>query len=98
MPRLSPAALGKLFAKLGRSMAQRFVVVVNRLLQALHAAAEVHRLALVHQIVHGRVLGAGSAEHALGFALAVRLPDVGDLNDGQHHALGIAERDGGAGL
>ena len=56
---LSPAALGELFAQLGRRVAERFVVVVQRQLQALDLAADVDRLALVHQVVDGRVLGVG---------------------------------------
>ena len=52
---LPPAALGELFAELGRRVAQRFVVVVQRQLQALDRAADVDRLALVHQVVDGRV-------------------------------------------
>ena len=53
---LPPAALGELFAELGRRVAERAVVVVQRRLQALDLAADVHRLALVHQVVDGRML------------------------------------------
>ena len=52
---LRPAALGEFFAELGRRVAERFVVVVQRQLQALDLAADVDRLALVHQVVDGRV-------------------------------------------
>ncbi len=45
---LPPTALGELFAQLGGGFAERLVVVVQRRLQALEAAADVNRLALVH--------------------------------------------------
>ena len=91
---LPPAALGELLAELGRRVAERFVVVVQRQLQALDAAADVHRLALVHQVADGRVLGARRCRRRRS-ASASRsgVPDVLDVDHGEHHALGIAERD-----
>ena len=74
-------------------MRSDLVVVVERELQALDAAADVDRLALVHQVVDGRVGGARGAEDLLGFPLAIRFPDVFDFDDGEHDAFGIAEGD-----
>jgi len=49
--------------------------------------------ALIHQIIDCRMLRAGGAEDPLGLALAICLPDILDVDHGQHDALGIAERD-----
>src|SRR4029077_2468324 len=95
---LRPTALAELFAKLGRRIAERFVVVVHRKLQALDAAADVNRLALVYQVIDGRVRGVLGPEYLLGFLLAIRLPDVFRVNDGEHNAFGIAKGDVRAGL
>ena len=52
---LGPAELGELFAEFVRRVAEVLVVVVERKLEALDAAADVDRLALVHQVIDGRV-------------------------------------------
>ena len=36
---------------------------------------------------------AGAVEDSLRFCFAVRLPDVLDVQDGEHDAFGIAQRD-----
>ena len=90
---LPPAALGELLAELGRRVAQRAIVVVQRRLQRLDLAADVDRLALVHQVADGRVRLVVGAEDGLRFGLAVGSPDVFDVDHGEHHALGVAQRD-----
>ena len=72
--------------------------VVRRKLDALERAAHVDRMRLMHHVEDGGVLDAGGSEHRLGLGLLVRRPHVRDGHYGQHHALGVAERQAVAGL
>ena len=88
---LAPAPLGEAGPHLGGGHPQGAEVVVERQLDALEPAAHVERLGLVEQEVDAGVLGVRGPEDLLGLGLAVGLPDVLDVEDGQHDALGIAQ-------
>lgn len=60
-------------------------------LHALHPAPDVRRRGAVEEVGDAGVLAAGGAEHRLGLRLAVGPPDVLHVEDGQHHALGVAQ-------
>ena len=54
------------------------------------------RIASVHQIGDAGMGGARGLEDGFAFGLAIGLPDVFDVQDGDHDALGVAQRDLGA--
>ena len=86
-----PPQLGEGAPQLGRGVPQLLVVVVRHRLHALDPAPDVRRPAAVEEVGDAGVLAVGGAEHRLGLRLTVRTPDVLHVEDGQHHALGVAE-------
>ena len=89
----APALAGELGAQLGRRLAQGAEVVVDGELHPLQAAADGDRVGLLEQVGDAGVLGVGGAEGRLGARLAVGLPDLLDVQGGEHHAFGVAQRE-----
>jgi len=89
----APALVGEIGTKLGRGEAQRFKIVMARELEAFEPAANIPRVAAVHQVGNARVGDAGAVEDGFAFRLAIGLPDVLDMEDGDHDAFGIAQGD-----
>ena len=89
----APSETGELSAQFRRREAQRTEVIVGRALQALDAPAYVPRVRLVHGVVGAGMGFAGAVEHCFGFGCPVGLPDFLNVQHGQHHALGVAQRD-----
>ena len=89
----APAQARELGPKFRRSQSQRPEIIVCRSLCAFDAAAHVPGIGLVHRVIRAGMGLAGAVEHRIGFRLAVGLPYVLDVQDGQHDAFGIAQRD-----
>src|SRR5260221_7390499 len=64
-----------------------------RELEPFEAASDIPGIAPVHQVSDAGVGHAGAVEDGLAFGLAVRLPDVLDMENRDHHAFGIAQGD-----
>jgi hypothetical protein len=71
---------------------QRGEVVVRGEPDPFKPAADVVGMAPLEQVGDAGVVGAAGPEDLACLALAVGLPDVIDVQHGQHHALGIAQR------
>ena len=92
----APTLVRKFGTKLGRGLAEGFEVVVARKLEALKAPADVPWIAPVHQIGNAGVGATRAVEDGFALGLAIGLPDVFDVQNGNHDALGVAQRDFGA--
>ena len=88
----APAQASEFGAKFRRSQSQRAEIIVCRSLCAFEAAADVPGIGLVHGVIRAGMGLAGAIEHGFGFRVAVGLPYVLDVQDGQHDAFGIAQR------
>ena len=89
----APSQAGELSAQLRRRQAQSAEIIVRRQLQAFDAAPHVPRVPDVHRIVRARMSLAGGAKYCLGFGGAVGLPDFFHVQNGEHHAFAVAQRD-----
>ena len=89
----APALAGELGAQLGGSEAEGLEVVMARELQAFETAADVPRVALVHQVGDAGMRVARAVEDGFSFGLAIGLPDVLDMQDGDHDAFAVAQGD-----
>ena len=87
-----PPQTGKLGTQFGWSQPQTFEVIVRRRLRAFDSATHVPRVALVQQVIGAGMDITRAIEDRLGFGLAVGLPHVFDVQNRQHHAFGIAQR------
>ena len=67
-----------------------------RELKALESAADVPGIASVHQIGNAGVGNARAVEDCFAFSLTIGLPDVFDVQNGDHDAFGVAQGDLGA--
>ena len=77
--------------QLGRGVPQLLVVVERHRVHALDASPDVRRRGALEEVGGAGVLAVGGAEHRLGLRLAVGAPEVLDMKDGEHHALGVAQ-------
>ena len=71
---------------------QRLVVVVVGRGEHLELAGHVDRVGLVQQVGDAGVGLVGGAEHELGLVVPVGAVELGDMDDGQHHALRVPQR------
>ena len=92
----APALVRKIGTELGGCLAQRLEVVMARELEAFEAAADVPGIASVHQIRNAGMGDARAVENGFSFGLTIGLPDVFNVQNGDHDALGIAQGDLGA--
>ena len=88
----APSEASKFGAQFRRSEAQCTEIIMRRCLQTLDATAHVPRVGLVHRVVGAGMGFAGAVEYGLGFGRAVGLPDFFDVQHGEHHAFGVAQR------
>jgi hypothetical protein len=89
----APAQACKFSPQFGRSQTQRAEVVVRRHLQAFDTASHVPGVAFIQQVIDAGMNRAGGAKYRLSFRLAVRLPNVFDVQNRQHHAFSVTQRD-----
>src|SRR5438876_11546065 len=89
----APAQTREFGPEFSGSKPQSADVIMRRHLKALDAAADIPRVGLVHYKVRAGMRLAGAVEDRLGFSFAIRLPDVLDVQRGQHDAFGIPQRD-----
>jgi hypothetical protein len=89
----APAELAEIGAQLVRRVAAGAEIVMRRRLDAGDRPAEIDRARVVVQVVDRRMRDVVGAEDLLRLARLVRRPLVGDREDGEDHALGVAERD-----
>ena len=92
----APALVRKIGAKLGGCLTQGLEVVVARELEALEPAADVPGIASVHQIGDAGMGDACAVKDGFAFSPTIGLPDVLHVQNGDHDALGVAQRDLGA--
>jgi hypothetical protein len=90
---LRPPQLVELRPDLGRCLAQGPEVVVQGQLGALQPAGQVHRVGAVQQVPDAGVLRVGGAEHSLGLGVPVGPVELGHVDGGEDHALGVAQHD-----
>ena len=88
----APAQARELRTQLRRGQAQGTEIVVGRTLQALEGPPHIPGIRLVDSIVGAGMRLAGGAEHALGFGGTIGLPYVLDVQNREHHALAVAQR------
>ena len=85
------------FAEVGAQFVWRVTapaeIIVYRLLDARHRAAQIDLAGLVVQIVHGGVRVIVGPENFFGFMGLVRLPTVSDCHGAKDHALLVAQCD-----
>ena len=84
---LAPAPLVKHAPQVVRGVTVLSVVVVHRLIDACHCAAEVYRTGLVVQVAHSRVRLVVGAVHHFGFAMLVGAVHFLDVDHSQRHAF-----------
>ena len=89
----APALVGEVSAQLSGSEAEVLEIVMARELETFKAASDIPGIAPVHQVGDAGVSCAGAVEDGFAFRLAVGLPDVFDVQDGDHDAFGIAQGD-----
>ena len=93
-----PAQLAEIGAQLVRRVAPCLEVVMHRRLDAGDRPAETDRAGDIVEVVHRRVRRVVGAVDALRLARLVGRPLVGDREDREDHALGVAQRHVLAGL
>ena len=69
---------------------------MRRHLNAFHAPAHVPRMSFVEQVIHAGMNLAGGLKNRMGFVLLVWLPNFIHVQDGEHHAFSVAQRNFGA--
>ncbi len=65
---------------------------MRRDLRAFDFSANVPWIRLVDGVIGAGMGGAGTGEDGLGFGLAIGLPNIFHMQDAQHDAFGIAQR------
>ena len=88
----APAHASKFRPQFGGSQTQAAKIVMRRDLQTLDFSAHVPRIRLVDSIIGAGMSGAGGAENRFGFRFPIWLPDLFDVQCGQHYAFRIAQR------
>ena len=92
----APTETRELGAQICRCDPKRPKIVMGGQLQSFYATAHVPVVRSVEKIIHSGMHRARRAQNSLRFSLAIRLPDIFDMQHGQHYALGITQRDLGA--
>lgn len=90
---LAPAHLAKEGAQFIRRVAATLEVIMHRLLDAGDRTAQIDLAGRIVQVVHRRMRQIVGAKDLFGLIRLVRQPFVGDRQDRQNDALGIAQRD-----
>src|SRR6516164_8543482 len=65
---------------------------MGRQLQTFHTTTHVPGVSSIEKIIDAGMDTARRPQNSLCFELSVRLPDILDIQDRQHYAFGIAER------
>ena len=89
----APASIGENSAELSRSQTQALEVVVRGDLETFETAADIPRIAAFEEVSDPRVRFARAVENGFAFSFQVRLPDILDMEDGDHHAFAIPQGD-----
>src|SRR6266446_10838372 len=88
----TPAKAGELCSQLCWSEPQGPEIVMSARLNAFYPASHIPWMRLVEQIIDAGMGMARASEYRLCFSFFIRLPDIFDVQNGEHHAFGIAQR------
>src|SRR5205807_7996847 len=88
----TPAKAGELCSQLCWSEPQGSEIVMSARLNAFYPASHIPWMRLVEQIIDAGMGMARASEYRFRLLLFIWLPDFLNMQNGEHHALGIAQR------